>query len=201
MDRPILFSAPMVRELLSGRKTQTRRAVKPQPGQAVRIAYKRPDGDFTWCLETGHGVSDRIVCPYGRAGDSLWVRESFRVEQRGDRRTGEKFDVYVYRADSRLRPEFDPLRYKPSIHMPRVASRLTLTVTETRCERLQEITEADALAEGIVRVGNRWESPGVVTTPISAADAYRSLWNYINGRDSWDANPWVWAVSFTVEAK
>jgi hypothetical protein len=177
----------MVRALLAGRKTQTRRIVK------LNAAGRVEKGGRNWHVEDGSAV---IACPYGAVGDRLWVREGFRIEQRGDRATGERFDVYAYRADSRIRPEFDPLRYKPSIHMPRAASRITLAITEIRCQRLQEISDGDAIAEGIYREGQRWEAEGICATPISAVDAYRSLWDYINGTGSWRQNPWVWVVCF-----
>lgn len=127
----------------------------------------------------------------------LWVRESFRTEVRGNRHTGEKFDVVMYRADSPWRPEFDVLRYKPSIHMPRGFSRLTLRLTDLRIERLHQISEADALAEGstepslVEKIGACW----------SERDAYAKLWEHINGKGSWTENPWVWVLDFTVEQR
>lgn len=186
MDRPILFSTPMIRALLGGFKSQTRRVLKIEADSIE--AHEELPGEFApW--KDGERLST-ITCPYGAPGDQLYVREGFRIEQRGDRLTGKKFDVYVYRADSRMRPEFDPLRYKPSIHMPRAASRITLTITETRVERLQDIKSADAAAEG-------W--PGADDDHINPVSWYADLWDQINGkRHPWVSNPWVWALTFTV---
>lgn len=187
-ERPILFSAPMVRAILEGRKTQTRRVVKPQPAGA-------------WA------APGRRACPYGQAGDRLWVRETWGTHDQGFD-TAEESTVVVYRADVD-RPE--PKRWRPSIHMPRVASRITLEVTGVRVERLHQLSEADALAEGIHRIdiGSGYE-PRYSAAPRSWADAvegdpdvqltasaaFRELWESINGLRSWLANPWVWVVEF-----
>jgi hypothetical protein len=190
--RPILFSGPMVRALLADTKTQTRRVFKVTGPMGNKCSITSPeeeivrldDGSFHY-LSTS-AMSGPYPCPYGIPGDRLWVREGFRIEQRGNRATGEKFDVYVYRADARMRPEFDPLRYKPSIHMPRAASRITLQIVDVRVERLQEISEHDAKAEG--------------AEPAQCCHAhyhgYHLLWESINGPGSWDLNPWVWVVAF-----
>ncbi|MGH8217375.1 MAG: hypothetical protein ACREUT_02210 [Steroidobacteraceae bacterium] len=98
----------------------------------------------------------------------------------------------IYRADM----PYSTRKWRPSIYMPRSASRIALRVTDVRAERLQWISQPDAIAEGISRVGQRWEAEGICTTPTSAGDAYRGLWEYINGPGSWDANPWIWVVSF-----
>lgn len=195
MDRPILMSAPMVLAVLAGRKSQTRRLVKPQPGQAVHHGYARPDGDFTWCLETGHGVSDRIVCPFGRAGDRLWVRESFRKIM-GDTHGWIETDYRAtYVEGSRLGEHFGVKpKWTPSIHMPRCASRITLKITDVRAEQLQAISADDAAAEG-------WPGPDAANTirngyPIAW---YSLLWDQINGRrHPWASNPWVFAIHFEV---
>ena len=142
-ERPIIFSGPMIRAILEGRKTQTRRIVKPN------------------CLSK--------LSPYGRTGDRLWVRETWGHNPEGP--------GYVYRSDGDFDMKFHGDRWRPSIHMPRWASRITLEVTGVRVERLQDINEEDALAEGVEH-------------------AFRSLWESINGPGSWDANPWVWVVEF-----
>lgn len=172
-ERPILFSTPMVHALLAGAKTQTRRIAK------LNAAGRVEKGGRNWHVEDASAV---IACPYGHCGDTLWVRESFRIEQRGNRQTGEIYDVYVYRADSRMRPEFDPLRYKPSIHMPRAASRITLKITDVRLERLHSISLDDCAAEGVAD----WVQ-------------YGFLWDSINGAGAWAANPWVWCVGFALQ--
>ena len=162
-ERPILFSAPMVRAILAGTKTQTRRVCKGQRE-----------------LSNVHDFQiDR--CPYGQLGDRLWVRETWL------RHSVNVPNDYLYRADHPDDGTIGPAHggWKPSIHMPRWASRITLEITDVRVERLQDISARDAWAEGIT------PSPDV-----DPYHEYRDLWESINGPGSWDANPWVWAVSF-----
>lgn len=181
-ERPILFSAPMVRALLDGRKTQTRRIVKfPHP----------PEG---WHVNN---------CPYGQPGDRLWVRESgWERPYRTTKMMREGADTwprFAYAADDwsdNDRADFKAFGFKPrpSIHMPRWASRILLEITGIRVERLQDISEEDARAEGC-------EVPAIIypDEPHSAysyVEQYRLLWESINGPGSWDANPWVWCISF-----
>lgn len=182
-ERPILFSAPMVRAILDGSKTQTRRVLKN-----LNYRASMPEDEFTSLLRT---------CPYGQIGDQLWVRETFCKVN--DEEFGGKI-WYDYRATPRYseiapagwHEESDPkdrrLKWKPSIHMPRLASRIQLGVTGVRVERLQDISRGDAMAEGcpfpnIARGQNpvRW---------------YADLWTSINGAGSWEANPYVWIISF-----
>jgi hypothetical protein len=177
MTRPILFSGAMVRAILDGRKTQTRRIVKPQPeyaqrdGRLLRLEEINPD---LWPTATARLLPS---CPYGAPGDRLWVRETWRRAQDG---------VLYYRActgdDS-----FDGNAWKPSIHMPRAYSRITLEITSVRVERVQDIGPGDAYAEGISEV-----------YPEHAVFAFRRLWDSINAERGygWDANPWVWVVDF-----
>ena len=177
-ERPILFSAPMVRALLAGTKTQTRRAVKPQPVYSDVAAtfaswafHRKGGGMWLWpnAREDVHAM-----CPYGQSGDRLWVRETFHAESKS---------TVHYRADGF---EYGPAGgWKPSIFMPRWASRITLEVVGVRVERLQEISAADAWAEGVPH------SPDV--DPLHE---YRAIWTAINGAGNWDANPWVWCVTF-----
>lgn len=209
-ERPILFSAPMVRALLDGSKTQTRRLVKPHPGNGW--AFETPPvlgritsthskkGKFGAFIRRGLGTdfpeADLIPCPHGQPGDRLWVRETWCREFEGG---------FNYRADDAPgeKAEFvdangEPLkgtRWKPSIHMPRAASRITLEITGVRVERLQDISENDAIAEGVSEtgaliLGNKAQD---VSGPIAE---YAVLWESINGPGSWDANPWVWVVEF-----
>ncbi len=224
-ERPILFSAPMVRALLAGTKTQTRRIVKPAiPSDADEAFFwqgptcpeHRADRGCQHVAQTGlwarkHGVYGWLrfqrPCPYGVPGDTLWVRETW---------AGTVPNGIDYRADGHDYGHDDEGRslmsWRPSIHMPRWASRLTLTLTDVRVERLQEIGEADAIAEGCdwaapQPYGETWdddrEDPREVgyanPTPENgfARDNYRRLWESINGPGSWDANPWVWVLSFT----
>jgi hypothetical protein len=193
-ERPILFSGAMVRALLNGSKTQTRRAVK--------WPIKSP----THHISVGESDLGPIVdwCPYGQPGDRLWVRESCAFL--GERlQKSEGVEGYLYRADSN---EFDGygIKWKPSIHMPRAASRLLLEIVAVRCERLQDISEDDAVAEGVSKgfwgVGE-WKYPQATsnsTPPYSciARSNYASLWQEINGPNSWAANPWVWVVTFKI---
>jgi hypothetical protein len=122
--------------------------------------------------------TDEILssCPYGQPGDRLWVRESFKIE-RGDEGT----NCIIYKADHDL----PKIIWKPSINMPRWASRTILEITGVRVERLQEITETDAISEGISGGG---------THPDFWVGAFKDLWNYIHGEDTWDKNPWVWVI-------
>lgn len=170
-ERPILFSGPMVRALLDGRKTQTRRVVNPQPATS---------SDGRAC--------GPIRCPYGAPGDTLWVRETWCSYMPGSVR---------YRADGHNDAGWT---WRPSIFMPRWASRLTLRVYGVRVERVQQITQADARAEGVVDTSGAW---GDLTDTDRAGPrgAFEALWNSINAERGfgWDVNPWVWVVSFELE--
>ena len=198
-ERPILFSAPMVRAILDGSKTQTRRVVKPQPQMVTNHTISTWDGPpaaLQYQLERmGRG------CPYGKPGDRLWVREAFL----GWYKTADKSFSHVaaYRADGYELEASE--RWTPSIHMPRAASRITLEVTGVRVERLQDISEADAIAEGIDRAPSmgkpgafQWCDYRLPRDPSEwfndPVRSYQSLWDLINGPGSWDANPWVWVV-------
>ena len=185
-ESPILFSAPMVRALLAGTKTQTRRIFKPDrmtwDANGRYTTYAMRGGELS---TTGSGPfkpsSWLHYCPYGQPGDRLWVRESFaRVP------TACGSEDIVFAADYQDGSDRAAgVRYTPSIHMPRAVSRITLEITGVRVERLQDISEADAIAEG------------VYTDPACPAyDAYAQLWDEINGLGSWEANPWVWVVGF-----
>lgn len=208
-EHPILFSAPMVRAILDGKKSQTRRVAKkmvrhPDLGNLYTPGALAMEGEPQHVIER--------ACPYGRPGDRLWVRETWQGPlfdgEHGDvdRRTIEKPEHCVYKADGVPAPEFidadDNLQccWRPSIHMPRWASRITLEITSVRVERLQDISEADAIAEGIESRADGWawytgqdHKTSYTTQPITS---YRSLWDSINGAESWAANPWVWVVEF-----
>ena len=196
-DLPILFSAPMVRALLDNRKTQTRRVLKPQPEQGFD-PWQAEGGE--WFL-AGMASQTPLTVRF-RKGDRLWVREAWRCN-------GWASDVatFFYRASEgngytamcEQWPVADrkPLRvetkWSPSLHLPRWASRLTLTVTDVRVQRLQEISEADARDEGAPRFDSslgRGFKPG-----------FQSIWTEINGADSWATNPWIVALTFTVERR
>ena len=219
-ERPILFSAPMVRAILEGRKTVTRRAIKVQP---------HIDASGNFCVgssnygQDGYGkpVTKHFVngcCPYGKPSDRLWVRETFAIESNRwaddpyspphkdgrptQRYEDNKWDQPHYKATD-AEPElwYDDrdspgCRWKPSIHMPRWACRILLEITDVRVERLQDITYEQAAAEGVHRGPLReWcasdEGGACHKYPVPA---FRDLWQSVGG--SWDANPWVWVVEF-----
>lgn len=211
-ERPILFSGPMVRAILDGRKTQTRRVVKPQPqfdsfqgeyGQVERFWFK----DTPWDPED---IAD--CCPYGQPGDRLWVRETWCEAWDDKKDCLSDPPRYHFRADGYEVvhvDDFERSPWRPSIHMPRRACRLLLEVTDVRIERLQAIIYEDALAEGVMNGAAICESvePGKrnIAGETAAETARRLrwpqrhfeiLWDSINGAGAWDANPWVWAISF-----
>ncbi len=211
-DRPILFSGPMIRALLEGRKTQTRRTLKPQPQADMSLVgvyapaltavfgYVTPDADF------------KVPLRY-MPGDRLWVREAWKPIPKS--RPGGYFVPgspfcglnTFYRADGNC-PLWANGPWKPSIFMPRSASRLTLIVTDVRVQRLQEISEADAEAEGIERkvicgAGEVWKHYGNPNAPVGwqlATQSFETLWDSLNASRGfgWEANPWVTALTFEV---
>ena len=194
-ERPIIFSAPMVRALLAGTKTQTRRIFKPDrmtwDANGRYTTYAMRGGELS---TTGSGPfkpsSWLHYCPYGQPGDRLWVRESFaRVP------TACGSEDIVFAADYQDGSDRAAgVRYTPSIHMPRAVSRITLEITGVRVERLQDISRGDAMAEGC-------PFPNMAQGP-DPRDWYAELWGAINGPDSWAENPWAWVVEFkAIEAK
>jgi hypothetical protein len=210
--RPILFSAEMVRAILDGRKTQTRRVA---PIRELNI-LQHPGDMITWSVSflkavkgvlsshSGGKFSDlqarSIIAsqfnPYGKPGDLLWVRETwapladcvvlncayYRLDHEEARSSGPRVDV----------------KWRPSIHMPRWASRITLRITDIRVERLQNISEEDAKAEGCESPLTGAEAPAAGPGVFLADErtSFAILWNKINGPGAWDENPWVWAISF-----
>lgn len=196
-ERPILFSGAMVRAILDGRKTQTRRVVKPQPPAAAKAVgtYHYPsDRDVFYACDGGSLIGGWAQpCPYGQPGDRLWVRETWAQPAALDP------GPTVYRADYPASvpagfenvPPADAIAWKPSIHMPRAACRLVLEVTGVRVERLQGITEAEAEAEG---------AEPILVPPDGGScpyyEGFSALWERINGPGAWEANPWVWVVEF-----
>jgi len=202
--KPILFSGPMVRAILEGRKTQTRRIIKPQPDKIYE------DGRPYWNI----GGIRWPKCPYGEAGDLLWVRENWHTLQKWDdikpSLMANDIDKIDYQADGYKRNPFWAWgKIRPSIFMPRAFNRITLAVTNIRVERLQAISESDAQAEGVHKVKiKNWNDvyiagnhpPGMVDIeqPNSSdpIHTFMELWQSINGPDSWDTNPWLWVVDF-----
>ena len=186
-ERPILFNAPMVRALLAGTKTQTRRVVKMKPHHQIE---ERDDGTpWPWMYDGERNADSWLACPYGQPGDRLWVRETFGHFER-NKNFAPGCDVF-YRADGEslaVKP------WRPSIHMPRWASRITLEVTGVRVERLQDISSDDARAEGCP--DKPIDDAEQASIDLLAKLWYHDLWEQINGLDSWAANPWVWVVEF-----
>jgi hypothetical protein len=197
-ERPILFSAEMIRAILDGRKTQTRRVIKPQP-------FNTPDGSWHIELEPRSGYNSEKTlrnylparCPYGEPGDRLWVKETY---------AGDDFTGYAYRA---TQPDALPFgeevtfkNWKPSIFMPRAASRFTLEILNVRVERIQDMTFDDALAEGIKRTDEDYFLAPLAGVPdypwLHPVVAFSSLWNDINTKRGfgWEVNPWVWVIEF-----
>jgi hypothetical protein len=204
-ERPLIFSGPMVRALLENRKTQTRRICKPAASLSQVIRH----GD-AWSDETGTPV---FHSPYGRPGDRLWVKETtIDVEAFGwpgplYAESQEARDAMASGYGAFDRPDYIPpsrIRKRTSLFMKRSMSRILLEIIEVRVERLQDISEADAIAEGIEQLGpGKWRNymytelpdglPRHADDPVAS---YASLWRTINGGASWDANPWVWRVEF-----
>ncbi|MDW9843564.1 hypothetical protein QC756_05430 [Sinorhizobium meliloti] len=214
-DRPILFSGPMIRALLDGRKTQTRRVIKPQP-----FASGYYDGEieinvipasdqypkafrFNANAVGGGAILEEVFEPRINAGDRLWARETWQGLSFGDYQpTKSSLCEVRYAATdpcADLDAEARGYPWRPSIFMPRWASRLTLIVTDVRVERLQDISDADSIAEGIeqsAKFQDRYLTPaGDYAVPKVA---YQRLWENINGKGAWEANPWVAAYTFSV---
>jgi len=208
IEKPMLFSGPMVRAILEGRKTQTRRIVKLNDSGHI----KEVGGNRRWRPDDQDVI---FACP-NPVGSRIWVKETWREHMD---------NIIIYSADKKTREGIeckDPInvKWRPSIHMPRWASRITLEVTDVCVQRLQDITEDDALSEGIYSelVSTaaplysmvRYVAPGVpmvnakgdkedhAPTHLTAIDAFEALWKHINGYDNWYTNPWVWAYTFKV---
>lgn len=210
-EGPILYTAPMVRAILAGRKTQTRRIMKPRlHADTARVMFS--GGEWRTYTEDAYPFGDPIRCPYGKPGDRLWVRETWKTgkyldqdsprsiakqcEEAGYSTRGGAACPILYLADEHHRKwsehdieDFGPWgKTRVSIHMPRWASRITLEITDLRVERLNAITEDDAIAEGCQCAG--------VPASLSNVGAFAKLWESINGSGSWESNPWVWVVGF-----
>lgn len=218
-SRPILFSGPMVRAILAGTKTQTRRLMKEPPASWIdHWGYTcfTPVGSISGRgNHPEHGPAEKFYkIPYGigptpkredAGGDRLWVREAFAIN---NNHASDEYPRLVFRADMAEHDcdgiSFCPIaspypsqysgRWKPGIHMPRWASRITLEIVNVRVERLQDLTEEDAIAEGV-------DSVSIADVPrngtLCRRDDFGQLWNIINGkRAPWSSNPWVWVIDF-----
>jgi hypothetical protein len=198
-EHPILFSTEMVKAILEGRKTQTRRALRPQVLDILPM--KVPD-EWVALTEVNPNHGKVIKCRFGQVGDRLWVREAFCNLCPDDQ-------GFCYKADKEHNPASDlcAAEWKPSSFMPRWASRITLEITGIRVERVQEISQADAVAEGLLFLGGMadnwddapWADPtDIEQTPYKyPSAAYGHLWDSINGKKyPWSSNPWCWCIEF-----
>lgn len=209
IERGMIFNGEMVRAILDGRKTQTRRIMAPQPADDIeRSAFPNPDA-IGWksSLKHKYGSTTAHFCPFGAIGDRIWVRETFRVHSRAT-----DVATLVYKASERnswteqthrvpvavCNKPATPEKWTPSLHMPSWASRILLEITDVRVERINSISQEDAQAEGLELTGWRPtysdpDSGGEVMTPY---DNFAELWSSIYGDESWQANPWVWVIEF-----
>ena len=239
-ERGMIFNAEMVRAILDGRKTQTRRVMKVQPESnqlgllLITDSTKHSDiGKYHWAESnaTGNHVRSKLFsCPFGAVGDRIWVRETWAILGNEDGccidweeklcKADERSAARIYRASCEQRPgnyglwsipddaDWKPHTkdyqyegaWRPSIHMPRWASRILLEITDVRVERLNAISEEDARAEGIIDGGclncGEPEPCGCANPEPDATDAFAYLWQSIYGQESWNANPWVWVIEF-----
>lgn len=193
-ERPVIFNSEMVRAILSGRKTQTRRIVK---SDCMDIGEKDDGSRWPW-REHDEGGDYWYPCPFGQVGDRLWVRETFMdLTGTGIEATTGKFEGFAYRANTpagsygdEVRKEYG-LKWTPSLHMPRKACRILLEITAVRVERLNDISEEDAKAEGVA------PSQHIITPPEALYRVgFLKLWQSIYGEERWRASPWVWVIEF-----
>jgi hypothetical protein len=198
-ERPILFTEPMVRAIVAGQKTQTRRLVNPKYSWDVDDS-EGANKVYYPCYVTGEPEAMEVPCPYGDVGDWLYVRETWsvvpHVTEDGPKNKAKGDGTGVtWRAAWDGNPS--GFKWKPSIHMPRWASRIKLEIVRVGVERLQDISEADAYAEGVTIPDNyKFASNGRPEDRNEARVTYEALWESINGAGSWAQNPWVWVIEF-----
>ncbi len=203
-ERGMIFNAEMVRAILDGRKTQTRRPVK-FPVHDKNLGCELAGNELAGELSAGNYLNSA----FGKPGDRIWVREAFRVHSRAT-----DVATLVYKASERnswteqthrvpvavCNKPATPEKWTPSLHMPRWASRILLEITDVRVERLNAISEEDARAEGIIDGGclncGEPEPCGCANPEPDATDAFAYLWQSIYGQENWNANPWVWVIKF-----
>ncbi|EFD82597.1 TPA: hypothetical protein ACNTVC_003595 [Escherichia coli] len=213
-ERGMIFNADMVRAILDGRKTQTRLPIKWKQTRFTEIGEREDGSKWPWSEDAEHACDFWHPCPFGAVGDRIWVRETFQGplfdydlmdNYCKDPTPFEKPEFCVYKADGVPAPEFydadDELHccWRPSIHMPRWASRILLEITDVRVERLNAINEHDAQAEGVAKLrGGFWKhyQPGWTQHQLSARGSFVTLWKSIYGDESWNSNPWVWVIKF-----
>lgn len=196
MERPILFSAPMVRAILEGRKIQTRRLCKDMNKWVIQDVreVRNERGVSNHYLKGATVALERLNCPYGIAGDTLWVRETWGINNINYLKSIPKSEPHdlddddiVYFATESDSEISNEMPRRPSIFMPKWMSRITLKIIETRVERLNEIETMDCVAEGCDQ-----------NSDADPRDIYAALWDKINGDGSWVKNPWVWVIEFDV---
>lgn len=195
-ERPILFSGAMVRAILDGRKTQTRRILKSK-GYKIDIDTSNKTGLLDCVIEDEYG-DYYPYRPYGDVGDLLWVRESWAARPDMDHLPPSQCDdtgIWWKASVSAFSTGYEAChgKWRPSIFMPRWASRITLEIVIVRVEQLQTISEKDAISEGMGKCCDAPDHGPIV--------AYHGLWDMINGPGSWDSNPWVWVIEFKVIKK
>lgn len=193
-ERPILFSAPMVRAILESKKTQTRRAVKGQRDMEFDPADPHFGPYWLSYATQAEGEDAKVRCPYGKPCDRLWVRETWAVQHEYDAFAPSEIGASA-RWHYAATEDLGGLRKRPSIFLPRRGSRITLEITDVRVERLQQISEDDAIAEGVTPTMPIYGDCGGFEHQ-GGRDAFWRLWESINGAGSWAANPWVWVVEF-----
>lgn len=201
-EKGLIFNSEMVRAILDGRKTQTRRPIKWKQTRFTEIGEREDGSKWPWSEDAEHACDFWHPCPFGAVGDRIWVRETWAEAG------ASAPDLKLYRANYPEHvpsiyenvPPAEEIRWTPSIHMPRTASRILLEITDVRVERLNAISEEDARAEGIIDGGclncGEPEPCGCANPEPDATDAFAYLWQSIYGQESWNANPWVWVISF-----
>lgn len=220
--KPILFSTPMVQAILEGRKTQTRRVLKPQPlvhNEVIKMPIPMDEYSKTMkqYVKKGYtqiytkGVLQGMIapkCPFGEVGDTIWVRETWQHTSEFGINNQDENAGYIYKASENGKDweeNTEGWKWKPSIFMPKDACRIFLKITNIRVERLQDISEEDAIVEGAkpctdnLTMENRvhnYNNPSTAQFPLVHYYGFQSLWQSINGKESWDSNPYVWVIEF-----
>ncbi|OVX10810.1 hypothetical protein [Klebsiella pneumoniae] len=192
-ERGMIFNGEMVRAILDGRKTQTRRPIKWKQTRFTEIGEREDGSKWPWSEDAEHACDFWHPCPFGAVGDRIWVRETFAALEPGSYeqvkpQEGHCQDLRYAATDRLAKSDADIRGYKwvPSIHMPRWASRILLEITDVRVERLRSMSQDDARAEGVIAASG----------PMESGLAFRELWDSIYGEESWKANPWVWVIEF-----
>ncbi|HGW3748289.1 TPA: hypothetical protein ACNIBN_001899 [Klebsiella pneumoniae] len=205
-ERGMIFNGEMVRAILDGRKTQTRRPIKWKQTRFTEIGEREDGSKWPWSEDAEHACDFWHPCPFGAVGDRIWVRETFCTvddtqyggEKWVDYRATPKFEASHPAGWDCAPNDAEAIKWRPSIHMPRWASRILLEITDVRVERLNAISQEDAQAEGMELTGWRPtysdpDSGGEVMTPY---DNFAELWSSIYGEGSWKTDPWVWVIEF-----